>query len=288
MAQMRDRGLFPLGFFGATAIWAAIFVLQPNYNSAGQNSNEKAANETKSDGFWEKTRTDPIAYFTLWLVGFTGVLATSTIGLWIVTWRASVRQSRDMQSSVAAIGRSADAAKRSADAFMSAEKAHLFIDIKQETAGKIVATAGRWDKSESMFESEVDRPAVAYFFTNIGRSSAILKELSENFVFESLDPEPDLTWYALREQPVEQIVVMPGQPSSTFICPLKGTMTVGKCVDFQKRKAGFWLYGYVKFDDVFGRQHEWRYRFRYQRGDGGFRLEYFREFPGPGGQAEAQ
>jgi hypothetical protein len=30
-----------------------------------------------------------------WLVGFTGILAISTIGLWIVTWRSGVRQSRD-------------------------------------------------------------------------------------------------------------------------------------------------------------------------------------------------
>jgi hypothetical protein len=58
-------------------------------------------------------------------------------------------------------------------------------------------------------------------------------------------------------------------------------MTVGKCVDFQKRQAAFWFYGYVKFADVFGREHEWRYRFRYKRGDGAFRMEYFREFPGP-------
>jgi hypothetical protein len=78
----------------------------------------------------------------------------------------------------------------------------------------------------------------------------------------------------------EQRVVMPGQSSMIMACLMEDTMTVGKCVEFQKRKGIFWFYGYVKFDDVFGREHEWRYRFSYKRGYGGFRLDYFREFPG--------
>jgi hypothetical protein len=78
----------------------------------------------------------------------------------------------------------------------------------------------------------------------------------------------------------EQRVVMPAQQSMIMTCLMEDTMTVGKCVEFQKRKGTFWFYGYVKFDDVFGREHEWRYRFSYSRGYGGFRLDYFREFPG--------
>jgi hypothetical protein len=47
--------------------------------------------------FWEKTTTDPVAYFTLWLVAFTGVLAVSTIGLWGATWYIGAKQSREMK-----------------------------------------------------------------------------------------------------------------------------------------------------------------------------------------------
>ena len=57
------------------------------------------------------------------------------------------------------------------------------------------------------------------------------------------------------------------------------TFTAGGAVDFQNRKCSFWFYGYVKFDDAFGREHEWRWRFRYRRGDGRFRPVYYREFP---------
>jgi len=49
-----------------------------------------------------------------WVVAdFTAVLALSTIILWIVTLQASLRQSRDMEASIAAAQRSADIAERS-------------------------------------------------------------------------------------------------------------------------------------------------------------------------------
>lgn len=44
--------------------------------------------------FWEKSRCDPTAYFTLWLAGFTLVLAVSTIGLWIAT-QSILREAAD-------------------------------------------------------------------------------------------------------------------------------------------------------------------------------------------------
>jgi hypothetical protein len=67
----------------------------PRYDRQHENVAGKCSPEqSQHHGFWEKTDCDPVAYFTLWLVGFTGVLAVSTIGLWIVTWR-SVQLARD-------------------------------------------------------------------------------------------------------------------------------------------------------------------------------------------------
>jgi hypothetical protein len=105
-----------------------------------------------------------------------------------------------------------------------------------------------------------------------------MKELSNRLVFQPTFPA--IAEYTIRESVPEQRVVMPGQSSMIMACLMEDTMTVEKCVEFQKRKGIFWFYGYVKFDDVFGREHEWRYRFSYKRGYGGFRLDYFREFPG--------
>jgi hypothetical protein len=52
-----------------------------------------------------------------WVIAdFTAVLAFSTICLWVGTWRASVRQSRDMEAS---IGVAADTAKRQLRAYIT-------------------------------------------------------------------------------------------------------------------------------------------------------------------------
>lgn len=95
----------------AFAFW--IFVALPLYYGPRDDpaAYKCPAKENENHGFWEKARCDPVAYFTLWLVGFTGVLAVSTIGLWIVTWRSGVRQSRDMKASVA-VGETANRLNR--------------------------------------------------------------------------------------------------------------------------------------------------------------------------------
>jgi hypothetical protein len=79
------------------ALW--IFVFLPFYYNAApyDESTKCSAKENEIMGFWEKARCDPVAYFTLWLVGFTGVLALSTLGLWIATiflYRSGERQLR--------------------------------------------------------------------------------------------------------------------------------------------------------------------------------------------------
>lgn len=69
----------------AFSLW--LFIVLPIYYGPANNQTTEQCSEkeNKNHGFWEKTRCDPVAFFTAWLVGFTGVLAFSTIGLWIVT-----------------------------------------------------------------------------------------------------------------------------------------------------------------------------------------------------------
>jgi len=92
-----DRRLF-IGAIIFFAFWLYVALpflfTVPRYNSQDETPN-KCSEESKNHGFWEKVGCDPTAYFTLWLVAFTGVLAISTIGLWIVTWRVGSRQSEE-------------------------------------------------------------------------------------------------------------------------------------------------------------------------------------------------
>jgi hypothetical protein len=63
----------------------------------GKDSSEQVKRDD-SKTFWQKATDDPVAFFTLWLVFFTGVLAVSTIGLWLVggTTARAARDSADI------------------------------------------------------------------------------------------------------------------------------------------------------------------------------------------------
>jgi hypothetical protein len=73
--------------------------------SEGPTPGGGTSNSTKS--LWERITEDQVAFVTFLLVIVTGGLTISTVGLWIVTWRSGIRQSDDMQASIAAAQRSA-------------------------------------------------------------------------------------------------------------------------------------------------------------------------------------
>jgi hypothetical protein len=97
LPKLSERNLFIGGLF-FFAFW--LYVALPFLYTVPRYSHDEAANncsteESKNHGFWEKTSCEPTAYFTLWLVAFTGVLAVSTIGLWFVTARGVRSQASD-------------------------------------------------------------------------------------------------------------------------------------------------------------------------------------------------
>lgn len=113
-----------LGVLLATAVWAVVFAINPKYSGTQQQSQATSNNQPHEVSEAEKA-DERLARYTLWLTIFTGVLAISTIGLWIVTWRSGVRQSSDMQTSIKAANLSAKAAERAADV---AERALVLTD----------------------------------------------------------------------------------------------------------------------------------------------------------------
>jgi hypothetical protein len=97
LPKLSGRKLFVGGLF-FFAFW--LYVVLPFLYSVPRYSHDETPNkcsveEGKNHGFWEKASCDPTAYFTLWLVAFTGVLALSTIGLSAVTARGVRTQTAD-------------------------------------------------------------------------------------------------------------------------------------------------------------------------------------------------
>src|SRR5262249_7851863 len=202
-----------------------------------------------------------------------GALAFAIVGLSI----AAARLYDAWQNRIGVAKDAFDAATLSAKAFMSAERATLSVQINSETVADLVGKYAGSDRSVGTLSTELAAPGLAYSFRNIGRTAAILKELSNHLV---LQPEsPPAADYRIRETMPEDLVVEAGKTSAVLGCLMEDAFTVEKAVDFQNWRSAFWFYGHVKFEDAFGRAHEWRWRFCYRRGYDRFRLVYYPEIP---------
>lgn len=90
----------------------------PAQQQTAQDYKNENANSESGKSFWQRTTEDPVAYFTLWLVAFTGVLAVvSIVQGWFLLRSEGIAKT------------SADAAKKSAEAVITAERARLFVDV---------------------------------------------------------------------------------------------------------------------------------------------------------------
>jgi hypothetical protein len=101
-------------------------------------SSEHAAEKEGKNGFWEKAADDPVAYFTLWLVGFTGILAVSTVGLWIATiflYRGGERGIR-MQQGIGMAQTRAYVSIKSAEIYFGGHDAIPFVEIVVFNSGQ--------------------------------------------------------------------------------------------------------------------------------------------------------
>lgn len=120
------------------------------------NTTQKHNDNGPPKSLWEPFTEDPVAFATLLLTGVTAILATSTVGLWIVTNRAAKRQSDDMQASIKIAERT----------LTELERAYIFPSVADVV----------WVPNES--------PPTFRFrikMNSFGRTPAIVKEISVKF-----------------------------------------------------------------------------------------------------------
>jgi hypothetical protein len=61
-----------MGFaLGGSFTWGFLYVPPERYLIYHERSEGNPSTKEHMGGFWEKASDDPVAYFTLWLVGFT-------------------------------------------------------------------------------------------------------------------------------------------------------------------------------------------------------------------------
>ncbi|MCG2639667.1 MULTISPECIES: hypothetical protein [Bradyrhizobium] len=175
-----------MGFALGASFFFALYGRNVTESSIASQHEQQATNEaTKS----KKDETDEaLAYYTLWLMAFTGVLAFATVGLGIATVllygtgekqfrfaiRSSIKQSRDMRASIAA----AQAAARSAADAAYSERAWMSMDgFDQALSTDLITEDGRYPEAIG----------IAPKWKNTGRSPAIRVEIFTTMRAERID-----------------------------------------------------------------------------------------------------
>jgi hypothetical protein len=166
------------------SIWRSFHPVGPPNEAHGAQSAEAKENHGKEDkSLLDRTAEDPVAFFTLWLTLFTGILAAFTV--WMALSTKDLRdfaeeQARDMKQSISVARESTIAAQRSTElaekSLVAANRPWVKIDIK--VAGPIV------------YNVNGANITLRYTVTNIGHSPALNVMVSPRLVFPAIGGHP--------------------------------------------------------------------------------------------------
>jgi hypothetical protein len=164
--------------FGAGVLgWQAAYAPTDAEKQKCYDAAERTGHKTEEcKTLWERTTSDPVAFFTFWLVVSTIGLGISTVMLWLAgekqfrhARRTSIIQSRDMRESIAAANRSAAAAER---ALTDLERPWIFV-------------FGISRPIQDGTDFRVD-----YKVANFGKIPAIIEEARAGLVFSDASGDP--------------------------------------------------------------------------------------------------
>jgi hypothetical protein len=252
-----------VGFVVASLFWIAVLGWQSSY-SLSENEKQRCYDEAKKTGhkdeecksFWERTTSDPIAFFT-----FTLSIVTLALGA------ISVRQFHYLKRSDETARITAEAAKKSADAAVAVESARLFFFPGSHNYWEAVGQyADRWPNSPQM--GPIQNTVYARFaFKNYGKTPAILKEVRAALEHRKEPPEMLGGFAPYLGLPVERVI---GHGLLTeFKLEIPHFFTMGEAIAMNKDEGAIWLRGSVVYDDVFERECTHWFMYRLNR-TGGF------------------
>jgi hypothetical protein len=223
------------------AIGATIPGIYPKYQG----------HQTETDNAAPKISTrditdERIADYTEALAWFTLIMALASGALFWVTWRAGVRQSREMQASIAIAKQSADAATLQAK---SASQAELPIVVVQNFEANPM-------KGEPINLPELPETIVIlYSIINYGRTPAEFDSYCIETRFTKIPPiAPE---YNRIHEITPGTMLLPNGPglNQQEIISIKGKVRE----DLLAEKIHLWVYGFVRFKDYLGNPHETRF-----------------------------
>jgi predicted heme/steroid binding protein len=260
-----------LGFLLATVFWIGVLGWQASHAPTDSEKRQCEATAAKSGHkteecktLWERTTSDPVAFFTFWLVVSTVGLGVSTVLLWRAgekqlrhARRSVAIQSRDMRASIATSNRAAKAAEDSVLISRQIGEAQVRAYLSCEGATYAV--------------SDVYLSATARV-RNHGQSPAIWTEIKSQVVTEtstSVRPDNLMGIQYVRSETATHTgpAIAAGQVGEIFILFLHGQM--GKNAHDAVWNDGrfFDIRARMSWRDVFGKTQTQEFVVHPRRGD---------------------
>lgn len=242
-----------MGFFvGGTYVWSLTVpaTCQSQHSAANANSNKECEHQgegrTNLSKWWDWTTHDAAAFYTfvlaaltVLLVGVTGVLG---VGTFIAAYAAR------------------DAAKH----IPTVERAYLFMRVVEHNTHIVLSKYEFFDEEHSGEPSDY-RPVVDFVFDNVGKTPAIIREVSASVEYwTSLPTKPT---YSPKMELLPRIShVKAGLESEKKMAFLMRDLTMGQIASLMRGESALWFFGNVVYDDIFGISHEHRFVWRYISG----------------------
>jgi hypothetical protein len=246
-----------MGFALGASFFFGLYGRNVTEGSITAQHEQQSANETTKSK--KEDSDEALAFYTLWLMAFTGVLAFATVGLGIATAflyatgekqfkvaiRSSIRQSRDMQASVAAAEKSATAADLSAKAVIVVERASVYPVILGYSEIEDCLRAALESKREDVPVAKTTE--LAFKFKNFGKTPAILKTA---FVAFGAPPHGALTGVAIPESVLAHL-----EETSPLVSKMQIGLTRKQAQHILVYTGHICFEGEVTFDDIWGNEH---------------------------------
>jgi hypothetical protein len=193
----------------------------------------------------------------MWIIRWTGAVAVFTFFLALIgSWQGIQL-------------------KRSVDILSQSERAQLFVIVQSKTIENLIRPIRlslraneRSNEDELVGDNET---AVQCIFKNYGKTPAIVKEINLNLAYyENLPVEPV---YIARDTVLSEFMISGGGETDPQPCQLAHRLTRAQAIRVIRAHSYIWFYGRIVYDDIFGREHQHRFLWRYG-GERGFRPNF--------------
>jgi hypothetical protein len=158
----------------------------------------------------------------------------------------------------------ADAAKSSADAAVSAQRARFYFVEGENNFMDYVRFAASWSgPSEMEGGTAKGIPSAKFSFKNYGNTPAVIQEICYRLTFS---PEP--FDFAYEPRKITEHMISAGGSTELITCVANEPLSIKETKDIRRGSSYLWLYGKIYYKDVFGCPQIHRFLRRFTRLNG--------------------